>query len=29
MQYLYINNQDEEKTKQIMERAMDNVGQHM
>ena len=29
MQYFYINQQDEERTKQVMERAMDNVGQHM
>jgi hypothetical protein len=29
LQHCYINNQDEEKTKQVMERAMDNVGQHM
>ena len=29
MQHHYIQNQDEEKCKQILERAMDNVGQHM
>lgn len=27
--YQYMANQDEEKCKQILERALDNVGQHM
>lgn len=29
MQYHYIDASDEEKTKLILERALDNVGQHM
>jgi hemerythrin len=29
LEYHYLNNQDEEKYKQILERAIDNVGQHM
>ena len=29
MEYHFFTNNDDEKTKQIFERAMDNVGQHM
>jgi hypothetical protein len=29
MQYFYIENADENKTKIVLERALDNVGQHM
>lgn len=29
IQYHYLENQDEEKCKAILERAIDNVGQHM
>ena len=29
LEYHYLSNQDEEKCKQILERAIDNVGQHM
>ena len=29
VQHHYMNNSDEEKTRQILERALDNVGHHM